>query len=72
LPAKDKIPDRLLDTLLKNRLQTIGIAAYSIDGADGKEFASHQEIARTLRANFYFAHPYTHHGNEDLTKTRTD
>jgi len=48
-----------LDTLLKNRLQPIGIAAYLIDGADGKEFASHQEIARTLRANFYFAHQYS-------------
>ena len=26
---------------------------------NGKEFARHQEIAKALRANFYFAHPYS-------------
>jgi len=26
---------------------------------NGKEFARHQEISKALRADFYFAHPYS-------------
>ena len=31
---------------------------HTITGDNGKEFSGHQEIAKSLSANFYFAHPY--------------
>jgi transposase, IS30 family len=31
---------------------------WSLTSDNGKEFADHEEIARTLGASFYFAHPY--------------
>jgi IS30 family transposase len=35
----------------KNKVRTI-------TSDNGKEFAGHEEIAKTLKADFYFAHPY--------------
>jgi transposase, IS30 family len=32
---------------------------YTITSDNGKEFAGHEEIASKLKANFYFAHPYS-------------
>lgn len=32
---------------------------HTITGDNGKEFAEHLRIAETLKANFYFAHPYS-------------
>lgn len=32
---------------------------HTITGDNGKEFADHVRIAETLKANFYFAHPYS-------------
>lgn len=32
---------------------------HTITGDNGKEFAEHVRIAETLKANFYFAHPYS-------------
>jgi transposase, IS30 family len=40
------------------QLQPIAEKVHSITSDNGKEFAGHQEIAGTLRADFYFAHPY--------------
>ncbi|KXS30737.1 MAG: hypothetical protein AWT59_3142, partial [Candidatus Gallionella acididurans] len=31
---------------------------HTITSDNGKEFAGHEEIAKKLRADFYFAHPY--------------
>jgi IS30 family transposase len=31
----------------------------TITSDNGKKFAGHEEIARKLKANFYFAHPYS-------------
>lgn len=31
---------------------------YTITSDNGKEFAWHEEVAKALRADFYFAHPY--------------
>ena len=31
---------------------------YTITADNGKEFSGHQKIAKSLDANFYFAHPY--------------
>jgi IS30 family transposase len=31
----------------------------TITSDNSKEFAGHEEIARKLKANFYFAHPYS-------------
>ena len=33
-------------------------ASLSMAGSDGKEFAYHMEIAKVLKADGYFAHPY--------------
>ncbi len=32
---------------------------YTVTSDNGREFAGHEEIAATLRADFYFAHPYS-------------
>ena len=32
---------------------------HTITGDNGKEFAEHVRIAETLKASFYFAHPYS-------------
>ena len=32
---------------------------HTITSDNGKEFAGHEKIASKLKANFYFAHPYT-------------
>ena len=32
---------------------------YTITSDNGKEFAGHEEIESRLKANFYFAHPYS-------------
>jgi len=34
-------------------------SVHTITGDNGKEFAEHVRIAETLKANFYFAHPYS-------------
>ena len=31
---------------------------HTITSDNGKEFAGHEKVARALRADFYFAHPY--------------
>jgi IS30 family transposase len=32
---------------------------HTITGDNGKEFAEHPRIAKTLKTHFYFAHPYS-------------
>jgi IS30 family transposase len=31
---------------------------YTLTSDNGKEFAEHEEIAKALKADFFFAHPY--------------
>ena len=40
-------------------LQPYGKKVRTITSDNGKEFAGHEEIAKKLKADFYFAHPYS-------------
>jgi IS30 family transposase len=40
-------------------LETLPVQTHTITADNGKEFADHERIARDLRANVYFAHPYS-------------
>lgn len=40
-------------------LQPLANLVHTITGDNGKEFAEHVRIAETLKAKFYFAHPYS-------------
>ena len=44
-----------MDRLLKPYLRKV----HTITSENGREFAGHEEIAATLKADFYFAHPYS-------------
>jgi len=39
-------------------LQPIAHRVYTLTSDNGKEFAGHEDIAATLKAKFFFAHPY--------------
>nr|VFK48406.1 MAG: Integrase core domain-containing protein [Candidatus Kentron sp. TC] len=39
-------------------LKPLSEQVHTITSDNGKEFARHESIARTLNADFYFAHPY--------------
>lgn len=41
-----------------NSLQPLADRVLTITSDNGKEFADHADIAKALRADFYFAHPY--------------
>jgi IS30 family transposase len=40
-------------------LKTLPVRIHTITADNGKEFADHERIARDLRTNVYFAHPYS-------------
>lgn len=40
-------------------LKTLSVQIHTITADNGKEFADHERIARDLRTNVYFAHPYS-------------
>ncbi len=44
---------------IRRLLEPIASKVFTLTSDNGKEFAKHQEIATALRANFYFAHPYS-------------
>jgi len=44
---------------VRRLLEPIASKVFTLTSDNGKEFARHQEIAKALRANFYFAHPYS-------------
>jgi IS30 family transposase len=44
---------------------------HTLTSDNGKEFTHHEAIAKTLDADYYFAHPYAP-GSEDSTRTPTD
>jgi IS30 family transposase len=39
-------------------LSPLAAKVYTITSDNGREFANHQRVARKLKANFYFAHPF--------------
>ena len=44
---------------IRRLLEPIASKVFTLTSDNGKEFARHQEIATSLQANFYFAHPYS-------------
>jgi IS30 family transposase len=40
-------------------MKSLPVRTHTITADNGKEFADHERIARDLRANVYFAHPYS-------------
>jgi IS30 family transposase len=39
-------------------LQPFTYRLYTLTSDNGKEFAEHEEIAKELKVDFFFAHPY--------------
>jgi len=48
-----------IEQAVEELLQPLVEKCHTITSDNGREFANHQEIASTLRAAFYFAHPYS-------------
>jgi IS30 family transposase len=49
----------LVSRSIQRLLEPIASRVLTLTSDNGKEFARHQEVATTLQANFYFAHPYS-------------
>ena len=49
----------LVSQSIQRLLVPLASKVFTLTSDNGKEFARHQEIAKALRANFYFAHPYS-------------
>jgi len=49
----------LISRSIRRLLEPIAAKVFTLTSDNGKEFAGHQEIATALRADFYFAHPYS-------------
>ncbi len=52
-----KTAQAVADTVI-NLLEPLPVRTHTITVDNGKEFAEHERIARDLRADVYFAHPY--------------
>ena len=50
-------------------LKELTSKSLTITGDKGSEFAYHEQIRKTLQADFFFAHSYIHLGNAGSTKT---
>jgi IS30 family transposase len=57
-PVTQRLANLVADATL-SLLQPFTDLVHTITGDNGKEFAEHVRIAETLKANFYFAHPYS-------------
>ena len=44
---------------MKRLLSPVSDQVYTITSDNGKEFANHEQIAKRLKCDFYFAHPYS-------------
>jgi transposase, IS30 family len=58
LPVTQRLANLVADATISLLLPWAGLV-HTITGDNGKEFAEHVRIAETLKANFYFAHPYS-------------
>lgn len=57
-PVPDK-SEKVVTKALIGLLKPYQKKVHTITGDNGKEFAGHEKIAKNLKANFYFAHPYS-------------
>jgi len=57
-PVTQRLANLVADATI-SLLQPFTDLVHTITGDNGKEFAEHKRIAETLKANFYFAHPYS-------------
>jgi len=57
-PVTQRLANLVADATI-SLLQPFTDLVQTITGDNGKEFAEHVRIAETLKANFYFAHPYS-------------
>jgi len=57
-PVTHRFADLVADATIA-LLQPFADLVHTITGDNGKEFAEHIRIAEALKANFYFAHPYS-------------
>lgn len=57
-PVTQRLANLVADATI-SLLQPLTDLVHTITGDNGKEFAEHVRIAETLKANFYFAHPYS-------------
>ena len=57
-PVTQRLANLVADAMI-SLLQPFTDLVHTITGDNGKEFAEHLRIAETLKANFYFAHPYS-------------
>ena len=57
-PVTQRLANWVADATI-SLLQPFTDLVHTITGDNGKEFAEHVRIAETLKANFYFAHPYS-------------
>jgi IS30 family transposase len=57
-PVTQRLANLVADATI-SLLQPFTDLVHTITGDNGKEFAEHVRIAETLKANFYFAHPYS-------------
>lgn len=55
----DRRTANLVGDAVIHLLQPFVHSLHTITGDNGKEFAEHERIARDLKADFYFAHPYS-------------
>lgn len=58
LPVAQRLANLVADATISLLLPLAG-CVHTLTGDNGKEFAEHVRIAETLKANFYFAHPYS-------------
>jgi IS30 family transposase len=57
-PVTQRLADLVADATI-SVLHPFADFVHTITGDNGKEFAEHVRIAEALKANFYFAHPYS-------------
>ena len=57
-PLNDK-SETVVTNAVIGLLKPLQKRVFTITGDNGKEFAGHEKIAKNLKANFYFAHPYS-------------
>lgn len=57
-PVTQRLANLVADATI-SLLHPFTDVVHTVTGDNGKEFAEHLRIAETLKANFYFAHPYS-------------
>ena len=57
-PVPQRLANLVADATI-SLLHPLAGLVHTITGDNGKEFADHARIAEALKANFYFAHPYS-------------